>query len=232
MSSFENFKTFVSSRASSEISKKFMEYAFKAVTGDMESLVQLLQLIKDSPSFYKNVVFTENLLMFLDGVCLNEEDYKGLAETIANGNQEENARRILDCIDSVETKSKVKYLVNATRSTIKWHRGLGGLSKNEYFRMIYILKNILLEDIEFIIEKLKMKELITCESCVALYNLGLMYYTTIEDNTMYAFSSLAYRFYEEVIKYDDENLPKILTPKEFPEEFQLPSNVVYFSEID
>jgi len=163
---------------------------------------------------------------------INCRAYKGLAETIANGNQEENARRILDCIDSVETKSKVKYLVNATRSTIKWHRGLGGLSKNEYFRMIYILKNILLEDIEFIIEKLKMKELITCESCVALYNLGLMYYTTIEDNTMYAFSSLAYRFYEEVIKYDDENLPKILTPKEFPEEFQLPSNVVYFSEID
>lgn len=227
MSKYDDFKLFVNSRDSKEFAKQFIEYAFKAVTGDFESLTQLIQLIKDSPAFYKNAVFVEKMLMFLDGVCLNEEDYKDLAETIANGNQEENAQRILDCLDSLETESKVKYLINATRSNIKFHRGMDGLDRNEYFRMIHILKNILLEDIEFLKDKLKLGEVDVNESCLALNNLGLMHVSVIGNETKYAFTSLAYKFYDEVIVYDDETFPRIPQPDVLPREFQI-ENVVEF----
>lgn len=163
------------------------------------------------------------------GTCSDEEHYKALAETISEGNQKANAERILECLDALETETKVVYVINATRSYIRQHRGLRGITKELYFRILYIIKNILIEDIEFLIKNLKLNEVTDSDSCVALSNLGLMYITTSSSKKVkYAFNSLAYIFYDEIIKAESEDFPVIKRLEKFPTKMDMGMEVVEF----
>lgn len=228
MGTKEEIQRVIGSKEFKEYGKEFLEYAIKAACGDLEAMANLIGLVVSGPAFYKNVSFVQKLNAFLQGVGFDDDDLKGLAEAMANGSQNDNAERVLDCIDSIETSSKVTYITNATRSHIKFNRGFGGLNKSEYYRMLYIIKNILIDDIEFICANLKNKEMVDSISCVALANLGLMYVSTTGDGVKYAFSPLAYKFYEEVVVYDDESYPGVQMPDELPEKFQTGPNFIEF----
>ena len=221
MSTFNDLYMFLSTDDVKNNGKYVMELSAKALLGDLESLKELCELMLQAPAFYKNVMFTEKLKAVLRGVCRCEEDIIYLAETLANGNEQENTERILECIDSLDTMSKVAYVVNATRSYIRYQRGFRGLNKTEYYRCLHIIKNILIEDIEFLANKLHLKEVQDSDSCVALDNLGLMYITTSDESVSYAFSRLAYKFYEEVIAGDNEKLKKIPMPDNMPQKMDL-----------
>ncbi|WP_418419667.1 hypothetical protein [Blautia sp.] len=228
MSKYVDFIKVLKSNDSKEYMKDFSECAVKTIQGDAESFKQLIEMFLNAPAFYKNISFIEKLQSFLRGTCTDESYYKDLAEIIAEGNQTANAERILDCLDALETEEKVIYVINATRSCIRFHRGMTGINQSQYFRILYIIKNILLEDIEFLTEKLKLGEVLDSDSCVALENLGLMYITTSDKEVKYAFSKLAYTFYDEVIRGDNEVLSKVEEPSEFPMKMDMGTKIVEF----
>lgn len=77
-------------------------------------------------------------------------------------------------------------------------------------------------------DKIKLGEVSDSDSCVALESLGLMYITTSDKEVKYAFSPLAYIFYEEVIRGDDEELSKVEEPSEFPMKMDMGTKIVEF----
>lgn len=228
MSKFEDFMGVLQENAIQEETCDLATCATKAIAGDAESFMQLSKKLLNAPAFYKNVAFIRKLTLFFRGTCTDEDNYKKLAEIIANGDQVTNAERILDCLDAIETEIKVKYVINATRSYIRAYRGMRGLEKSLYFRMLYVIKNILLEDIDFLVSKIKLSEVSNSDSCVALESLGLMYITTSDEEVKYAFSRLAYIFYDEVIRGDDEIIPKIEMPSNFPRKMDMRISVKEF----
>lgn len=228
MSVFLDFMKVLKTNGSKEYMIECSKYAIKTIQGDAESLEQLIKMLSNAPAFYKNNMFIMKLQNFLLGTCTEESYYRDLSDIIADGDQTANAERILDCLDALETERKVTYVVNATRSWIRFHRGMAGINKGQYFRVLYIIKNILLEDIEFLTDKIKLGEVSDSDSCVALESLGLMYITTSDKEVKYAFSPLAYIFYEEVIRGDDEELSKVEEPSEFPMKMDMGTKIVEF----
>lgn len=96
--------------------------------------------------FYLRTDFWRKFSLFLDGVYLSEEERRDLRVKITeNGTKGENAFRLIEYIDRVETQKKIQYLVNATRCLLADFIDIA-----TYFRICHAATYTLDEDLQFL----------------------------------------------------------------------------------
>lgn len=171
------------------------------VLGDLESFRKLMCSLKCSPAFIREQLFLMKLEKFLSGVFLNEDDRNLLQKRLSeNGMADENAVRIIECIDKIDSQRKVQYLINATRSLMN-----DAIDRISYFRICHVIKNTLEEDLLFLTQHIDAKCVLYNDSVQGLLNIGLMYQSVIDvkNEQKYSFTPFAGVLYQFAINYYD-----------------------------
>ena len=116
MKYIEQIRGLVSRGEVQEASKNLLGDTLDAILGDPISAGKIMLALASSPFFIRDQLFWTKIEAFLDGVYLEEDDCATLrAKLTENGEKQENALRLVECIDRVETRKKIGYLINATR---------------------------------------------------------------------------------------------------------------------
>lgn len=103
--------------------------------------------VKTAVSF-KEAFFWKKFSRLLEGGDLSEEERAKFYGKLEDENEEkkrENARRIIQIIDSAETEKKMDFIVNATFSFVYSY-----IDKTTYFRICNVINDTLQEDLEFL----------------------------------------------------------------------------------
>ena len=179
----------ISSKEVKEATTNFLEDAANAVLGDPVALGEVFIGIVKSPSFFREQFFWIKFEAFWEGVFIGEEDSSKLREKFSEkGNKEDSAFRLLSCIDKIETKKKIRFLINATNSLLADYIDL-----ETFFRICHIITNSIEEDSIFLSGHIDESDL-PYDTCVqSLFAVGLMYQSVIDanGNQKYSFTPFA-----------------------------------------
>ena len=116
MKYIEQIKGLVARGEVQEASKNLLGDTLDALLGDPISAGRIIVALASSPFFIRDQLFWTKIEMFLNGVYLEEDDCATLrAKLTENGEKQENALQLVECIDRAETQTKTRYLINATR---------------------------------------------------------------------------------------------------------------------
>lgn len=143
--------------------KDHMDEMTSALVGSAQDLIEeLVSLLLNEASIpvkiaatsvktaisFRDAFFWEKFKRLLKGGDLNEEDRAKFYGKLEDENKEkkrENARRIIQIIDSAETEKKMDFIVNATFSFVYSY-----IDKTTYFRICNVINDTLQEDLEFL----------------------------------------------------------------------------------
>lgn len=179
----------------------FLEDTLNALLGDPVSAGKIIVSLAHSPSYFREQIFWAKLSAFLNGVYLDEDDCAILrAKLTQSGEKGDNPARLLFCIDKVETKQKIHYLINATRCLLT-----DFIDLSTYFRICNIISQALEEDLVFLKENITKTKLAYNQNVQGLLNVGLMYQSEIlsNDEVKYSFSPFADIINRYAISYSD-----------------------------
>ena len=113
------------------------------------------KVLYKGPAFIRDLTFVSKFEAFLMGLDLDEEEMLQLAAKFAeDGNKNDNAVRLVSCLERVDTLKKINCLVNATRCLLA-----SFISMDEYFRICQAIDNTLLEDLMFLREHIDEEDL-------------------------------------------------------------------------
>lgn len=185
--------------------------SINVICGDVSPYIDVAKEIFKVPAYIQDKLFIKKFSDILNGIYRNADEGRKWASKLADADTI-YAQRIVSCVYALDSMAKNKYVINLSRALAN-----GLIDRQLYFRLLFILKSILDEDIKFIIDNLKHNISSDELHMEALVNLGLAYVSEIEDELTYAFSSLCYTFYEYAIKYDSDELEKVDKPNEMPE---------------
>ena len=129
---------------------ELFEDSIGALRGDPISLLKMLKKIKKSPTALNDALYLHKFLIFYNGVNNIDEDP---AETIKLSTalfddpktSEDNAMRLLGYIDKADSKMKIQYYINATRSFL-----LNMIGITAYYRILKAISETLLEDLQYL----------------------------------------------------------------------------------
>lgn len=214
MKFIENAKKLLSTGTVREKSTNMLEDAIATILGDPIAFVKMMKSMIDSPVFIRDTLFWENFSLFLDGVYIESEDIRKLSARLAEqGGSSENAKRIIRIVDDLDSKLKVEFVINLTRSFM-----LGLIEKRDYFRILKIIQNTIEEDLIFLKANLSKGEIAENNLSEEFERNGIMYITE-EGN--YAYSELAFFLDKYALSYGDEkykyNGTPDFVPRKFPE---------------
>lgn len=135
----------------------FVENTVSAIFGDPVAAVKALGFLFKSPVLIQNYIFWEKFSMYLDGILTDDEEIRKLSAVFAeNEEREEYARRIISAVDKVETRNKVNFIINLTRSLTNQF-----ISKPDYYCLLWCVVNTAYEDLCYLsknIEKTKIED--------------------------------------------------------------------------
>ena len=161
-----------------------------AILGNPVSAAKVLLTVIESPYFIREKLFLTKLEIFLNGIYQQESDIEKLKYQLAlKDDKQENAKRILYCIDKVETDKKVDYLINVTRALIN---DIIDLSK--YFRICNVVVNTLDEDLKFLREHIEKEEMDDRIEVQGLSSVGLMIQTVFDAGNAEGYATQKYSF--------------------------------------
>lgn len=208
-SRLDDIKLLLQSDGAREEGKELFENLISSVLGDPIAVEKVIKTITNMPMFINETIFYENFRLFLSESFSCEEELRVFSQKLdEDGNKRENAKRIIKIIDSIESEKKTRYVINLTRSCIA-----GFLSVKDYFRLCTVVKNTILEDLDFLSQKIKEKDLELTPETLNLSNQGLMYMSVIGTPSEYSFLELAEMLDKFGISYGDEEKYKYSSPK-------------------
>lgn len=111
----------------------------------------IIQIAK-SPIVIRDAIYWNKLYMFVTGINKIQEDLKSgvkLSNKLFDNpkNREQNGMRLLGYLDKADSKQKINYYINATRSLL-----MGNIDNTEYFRIMKAVSETLNEDLEYLSE--------------------------------------------------------------------------------
>lgn len=193
------------------IDKIFQDVAMnsiEALGGSSSALKNLYDIFVGAGSKFRDVVFYVNLHKFLKALNLDDERQAFLREVL-NGDEGTyvNTRRLLQCIERIETETKIDYIVNATLALLDKKINIG-----DYFRIVDAITNTLDEDLKYL--KLQVLDgnkvrtnLSYCYAIQGLLNSGLMYEKSVADSPTggYCFSRFGLFVDKYALSYGEPN---------------------------
>lgn len=195
----------------------FLGDLISSLQGDKIALARVAYTISSSPFFIREQLFWSKFRRFLDNVDSNLEDGIKFSQAISkDGKKEDNAKRIIQVIDSVESDKKVDYIINLSRSL-----RMGLIEISVYFRLMQAIRNLLIEDLNYLKDKMNKEicedisngKFLSIES-LNLLNNGLIYCTNsnmhayMGGNRNYKISSLGLELIRCGIDYNNYNIYK------------------------
>lgn len=198
----EMAKNFLSKEEFEEESKNFLGDLVNALLGDYVSAGKIIFTISKSPLFVREQLFWTKMSAFLNGVYINDKDRDKLcARLMEQGKKEDNALRLIECIDRAESLKIISYLINATRCLLA-----GFIDLSIYFRICHLITHTLAEDLNFLkVNILNETEFPYSLQVQGLMASGLMYQSVIDANgdSQYSFTPIAELVDRFAVSYDD-----------------------------
>lgn len=184
-----------------EFSKDLLEDTVNAILGDSISIGKIIITLAQSPFFLREQLFWTKLEAFLNGIYLSPEDCAKLSAMLTeDGESTENALRLVECIDRVETQQKIRYLINATRCLLTRF-----IDRPTYFRICHAITHTLEEDLTFLKEHIFETDLQYSNYTQGLLTSALMFQSVIDANgdQKYSFTPLAKIVDQYATSYDN-----------------------------
>lgn len=166
----------------------------------------LFNIIVGVSSNTRDAIFFLNLYKFLKGLNLDAERQEFLREVLTDDKGTyTNTRRLLQCIERIETETKMDYIINATLSLLDKN-----IAISDYFRICQAITNTLDEDLVFLKDNILdgkkiRKELPYSLELQGLLTSGLMYQTLLRINggQGYYFTNIAVLVDKYALSYSD-----------------------------
>lgn len=203
MNFIETAKNLISLNEIVDNSVDFLSDAINGLLGDPVSVGKIIFTLAKSPFFIRDRIFWTKYECFLSGVYASDEDRATFCDKLnEEGKGQENAIRILDCVDHVDTEQKVKYIINASRSV-----SANFISLTEYFRICNAIKSNIQEDLQFLSGNIGKKDLDYSQPVQSLLSTGLMFQSVVDGNggQKYSFTPLAKMVDRFAVSFDDVN---------------------------
>lgn len=108
--------------------------------------------IAKMPIMIRDAIYWNKFYMFVTGINKIQDDL-GSSIKLSNKlfgdskSKEQNGMRLLGYIDKADSKQKVDYYINATRSLL-----MGNIDNTDYFRIMKVVSETLNEDLEYLAE--------------------------------------------------------------------------------
>ena len=140
------------------------------------------QMVK-MPIIIRDAIYWSKFYMFILGINKIQEDLGGsikLSNILFDNskNREQNGMRLLGYIDKADSKQKVNYYINSTKSLL-----MGNISNTDYFRIMKAVSETLNEDLEYLAEIVENKNVIKGNiQLLALERSGLVIQARIDNN--------------------------------------------------
>lgn len=182
-SEFKNALFEIKNIVDSGNSKDVIDTAIGILKQDPSAIAKLIPMVKNTPLQIRENIYLNKFIKFVQGV---EDIQENLQESVKlseklfsdeeNGN--DNAIRILNCIEKIDSEKKVDYMISATRSFL-----LNMIDVEEYFRILKVITETLYEDLLFLKENIiKTDKLKGNRNVLALSNAGLAIQCVIDSN--------------------------------------------------
>lgn len=206
---------------------ELFEDSIGALRGDPSSLLKMSQKIKKSPTALNDALYLHKFLIFYNGVNNIDEDP---AETIKLSTalfddpkiSEDNAMRLLGYIDKADSKMKIQYYINATRSFL-----LNMIDRTSYYRILKAISETLLEDLQYLSRIALRTDILAGNiSLLALARAGLVLQNGLDGNKnvesqYYAVSSFGRMVDQYAISFEDDD-----RRKKYKNTFEIPKLAV------
>lgn len=156
-----------------------LEDLVSALLGDLVAAAKIIYTFVQSPMFFREQLFWIKFEMFLNGIDTTADEHMAFCVRLdLDGKNKDNAYRLIQIIDRVETERKINYLINASRCLAK-----DLIDRTTYFRICYTIINSLEEDLIFLKDHiLENSEFEYGDTIQGLMNNGLMYQSKIDPN--------------------------------------------------
>lgn len=214
----DKIKSLISNGEIQDASSNMLEDIISAVMGDPISVGKVMLAILKSPLFIREQLFWMKMEAFLDGVYLSGDDCAKLCATLTeDGENQNNALRLIESIDRAETQQKIRYLINATRCLLT-----DFIDRPTYFRICHAITHTLEEDLVFLGEHINESDISYSTYVQGLLTSGLMYQSVIDANNdqKYSFTPLAGIVDQYAISYD--NIERYPNPVQCSQNFTGP----------
>lgn len=186
-----------------------------AVQGDLFSVGKIIVTLAKSPLLFREKLFWSKMELFLKGVFLSEDDRAKLrAKLVEDGSSDENAKRLIECIDRAETAQKIQYLINATRCLLA-----DFIDRTLFFRICRVVISTADEDLLFVRDHiLSAKNMEYSYAIQGLFVSGLVTFSVIGgETTQYTFTPLAEDVDRFAISFEDlERYPNPIEVRMIP----------------
>ena len=190
MKLLEQAKALVTDSEIREGTKDFLADSVSALLGDPVAAGEIMISLVKSPLFFREKLFWTKFECFLSGVDMNENDRAEFcARLTEDGKKGDNPYRLLQAIDHAETRQKVDFLINASRSL-----GAGFIELPTYFRICNAITGTLEEDLLFLADHIQDDSNFGYSDTIqGLLNVGLVYQSVIDGNgdNRYSFTPFA-----------------------------------------
>ena len=185
----EDVKLVIKSKENFNDGKDLLENALKAV----------LVYRVSAPGNIRDRLFWDKFSMFLEGVFLDENDSRKLAEIfVENEEREEYARKIIKIIDDIDSKVKVRYITNLTRALLA-----NLIGKSDYYRCCNAIRNTLEDDLIYLSKNIEKEHLKNNIHIEFLKQNGLTVQTVISDSGEFEFTSFAHMLDKFGLDYEN-----------------------------
>lgn len=212
MKYIDQVKELISKGEVKELSGNLLGDTVSALMGDSISAGKVILALAGSPFFIREQIFWIKVEAFLNGVYLEENDRAKLrAKLVEKGGTQDNALRLVECIDRAETQQKIAFIINATRCLLT-----DFIDRPTYFRICHAVTHSLEEDLMFLGEHINEEELLYNVNIQGLLTSGLMYQSVIDGNgeQKYSFTPLARIIDQYAVSYENvERYPNPLSMK-------------------
>lgn len=186
-----------------------------AIQGDLVSAGKVIYTFAQSPFLIRDNLFWSKIERYLNGVFVSEDDRAKLrARLVEDGSSDENAKRLLECIDRAETTQKIQYLINATRCFL-----VDFIDRTDFFRICRAIIGTIDEDLRFVRDHItKNEDFEYSQAIQGLFVSGLVTFSEIGgEKTLYAFTPLAENLDRFALSFEDvDRYPNPTLPREVP----------------
>lgn len=201
MTIIEEAKALIDSGKASDTTGDFLADLIKAAQGDRDSIAKIIYTLARSPFLFHERIFWSKMERYLNGIYVSEEDRAMFrAKLVEDGSSDENAKRLIACIDRAETTRKIDFLINVTRCFLS-----DFIDRTTFFRICHAITETIDEDLIFIRDHIFEKQSFEYSDTIqGLFISGLVAFSALGgDSTQYAFTPLAEDVDRFAISYND-----------------------------
>lgn len=124
----------------------FLTDCIDAISGEPFPVAKILFRVGQSLLSLRDIIFWGKYQRFLEGVYPAEDEGRKFAAKLASdGKRQENALRLISCIDRADTIQKIDYLINASRTL-----SAGFIDLPTYFRICHAIESCIAADLVFL----------------------------------------------------------------------------------